>query len=122
MSREIIFRGKRVDNGEWCYGDLIHNGFDGTSRTLQTGIAAHGCYPIEVIPETVGQFTGRTDVNGVKIWEGDLILHGESKRIIEYRSTNFCATRPSGKESILLSFSTNPKVIGNRFDNPELIK
>jgi uncharacterized phage protein (TIGR01671 family) len=71
--REIIFRGKRVDNREWVEGDLVHDAFNGASRNIAIGIQEKGCYPVEVIPETVGQFTGLHDKEGKKIWEDDMI-------------------------------------------------
>jgi uncharacterized phage protein (TIGR01671 family) len=78
--REIKFRGKRIDNGEWvcggiihqtdCYGDLVDRWFivDGTT-TLDYGIG----YNEEVFPETVGQSTGRKDANGNTIYEFDTV-------------------------------------------------
>lgn len=64
--REILFRGKRIDNGEWVEGDLIHS-LDG-----RIAISADD-YLLEVQSETVCQYTGLTDRNGRKIFEGDIV-------------------------------------------------
>lgn len=78
--REIIFRGKRKDNGEWVYGYYVHlEDIHGTKTdSIYTGYADEyegdffpRCY--EVIPETVEQYTGITDDNGTKIFDGDVI-------------------------------------------------
>ena len=77
MEREILFRGKRIDSGEWHYGSLIQNGseleiYDCNQDILHCGE--------DVDPETVGQYTGLKDKNGIRIFEGD-IYHKRDKNI-----------------------------------------
>lgn len=74
--REILFRGKRTDNGEWVFGYYEkYNG--GSYINLQTDRLNSGGYPIrefiEVIPESISEFSGLTDKNGQKIFEGDIV-------------------------------------------------
>ena len=81
MEREILFRGKRIDNGEWVEGNYIFEDFD------RVGIHQIGtiiqCF---VIPETVGQFTGLLDKNDKKIFEGDIVrrFNGRGQEVMRY--------------------------------------
>lgn len=71
MSREIEFRGKRLDSGEWLYGDLMHDNHDGCYVYPNdcTGLYTEN----KVDPDTVGQYAGLNDKHGVKIFEGDVV-------------------------------------------------
>jgi uncharacterized phage protein (TIGR01671 family) len=125
--REILFRGKRVYNGEWLAGDLLANKYE---RPNICPIGDVNCYP--VIPETVGQYTGMKDKNGEKIFEGDIVKysttceiftvawHGSFAEFVisELQKPNK-ATRGS-KDMYLVNRYC--EVIGNIYDNPELLE
>lgn len=72
--REILFRGKRVDNGEWIYGGYAKcNNREYILPDIDLIGKEWVFKNIEVIPESVSQFTGFTDINGKKVFEGDIV-------------------------------------------------
>ena len=71
MKREIKFKAKSIYNGEWVYGDLLHQA-DGTHIFMGKGENGHTLCP-RVDPSTVCQFTGLKDEKGKEIWEGDIV-------------------------------------------------
>lgn len=133
--REILFRGKRKDNGELIIGAYFlmkHN--DGRQHyhhfIIPEGIDVSIGTPIEkiqveVIPDTVGQYTGLTDKNGKKIFEGDIVKAPDGEIFkIEWHSVALSWILRNKKNSCLayLRYLDMFEIIGNIHDNPELLK
>lgn len=129
----IKFRGKRIDNGEWVYGDLIENQgrFFIYHATSETTLIGHNDRDITVIAtavdnNTVGQFTGLKDKHGKEIYEGDVLKENttKSKYIIEWRADTAAFVMVSSKTDQWydMMFAKHIEIIGNIHDNPELLK
>lgn len=126
--REILFRGKWKNSGEWVYGNLFNPDKADTPTQICIGTYIEKtCYEID--PETVGEFTGVTDKNDRKIFEGDIVKRGDRIWIIEYdvKCAQFVMKTFTERGVFFIrSFDLIPsewcEVIGNKFDNPELMK
>ena len=127
--REILFRGKRLDNGEWVVGHLCEN-------YLRVGDTCICCtvelrfYP--VYPDTVGQYTGLGDKNGKPIFEGDIIKIPDDydefgMNAGEVYEVYFCCggfrlkPKYSKSRGYYLEDDKTVEVIGNIHDNPEML-
>lgn len=123
--REILFRGKRMDNGEWVEGYYAPIGKYHYILTGRLELVPYlGFEHFLVNPDTVGQFTGLTDKNGVKIFEGDIVRYGQRGKV-EYNSgsaqftLNFTNSTYEGFDKIPFC---DCEVLGNIYDNPELLE
>jgi len=128
--RDIKFRGKRIDNGEWVYGNLVQT-TKGCAYILETpsfipALTLPTEEFIEVYPESVGQYTGLKAKKGKEIYEGDIVRYeGRSYQIVydSDRSAEFRFNASYTLSNILSKTLQNPfEVIGNMHDNPELLK
>ena len=131
MNKEILFRGKRVDNNEWVFGDLIasKNKYyihpQGNSFQVD-GVLSRLIVLHEVKSETVGQYTGLTDKNGNKIFEGDIVKclsleNGYVNKEVYYAEDRARFVLGSLGSDYDFEEYINVEVIGNIYDNPELL-
>ena len=139
--REILFRGKRIDNGEWIYWDRLGRLTDINGKPIRVEINPLALCPyafyVNELPfieeEAVEQYTGLTDKNGKKIFEGDIIKGKRlnamvqiehRKYLIIFSNGSFCAEWYIGQDNYNndLHDFFDRKVIGNIHDNPELLE
>lgn len=137
--REIKFRAKMLDSDDFVYGYYIHS-------ELPNEIFKHKIYCADVNrladvkEETVGQYTELKDKNGKEIYEGDIVLYDDwemstesgsgdrfvNKGIIEYNESNCCFTVTErvmlDREDVLYEGNEDLEVIGNIYENPELLE
>lgn len=136
--REILFRGKRIYNGLWAYGNLVIDK-NGKPHIVELEVveedghhvAIDSDVPMFIDPETVGQFTGLTDKNGKKIFEGDIINFSNPRPfkdfVAEVAFDDGCfdlVNKSRCFRDYLKCYTCNHvgEVIGNRWDNPELLE
>lgn len=135
--REILFRGKRIDNGEWVEGYYRIKG-KGTDienhyimvPTFQSSIGNYDymCYftDVHIDSETLCQYTGLKDKNGNRIWENDIctLITEEGEFVIKYdeEGARFILDGDGIVGDFDNYYDYECEVIGNIFDNPELLK
>lgn len=124
--RDIKFRGKSIDNGEWVYGDLLiqKNSRQCLIRTYDTELQEYVFH--EVSPETVGQYIEFKDRNEKEIYEGDIIKTNDGmvcEVVYEEEWCRFvCVYKNGAVGHMPFIIEEDGIVIGNVFENPELLR
>ena len=119
--REILFRGKRISNSKWVEGFMYSQHFPLEFRDD----FYIRCYDTDylVIPETVGQYTGLTDKNGVRIFEGDIVDYISSDVIGNPKTGTIIVEDMTDYDTMIyLNHSEELQIIGNIHDNPDILK
>lgn len=133
--REILFRGKRIDNGEWVCGSFcmdaleLKNGLCGVDGFIRVYDFANGKMQMyEVDRETVGQYTGLTDKHGKRIFEGDIVRAVDMEDcklvgMVDWRFASWIVSGANWADTMNMAIYLHRlEIIGNIHDNPELLK
>ena len=131
--REILFKGKRIDNGEWVVGQYVNTCYPGNGKETGHFIVVYPNEYHEIYTSTLCQFTGLCDKNGKKIWENDICDRKEKyPEVVKMANGDwtldysYAIGRDYGNSYCNLGFYVNERkcgeVIGNIFDNPELLQ
>lgn len=132
MENRHLYRGKRIDTGEWVEGHLITDETDDSNcfigyviGTDEDGIP-HDLDVVQVEPSTICQCTGLKDKNGKLIWENDIIKCGSTSVVIwDEHFASWCLTKKRWMFPHFFGEAQSPEdceVIGNKLDNPELLE
>ena len=127
--REILFRGKAITSKKWIYGDLLQ--YADVAQIWED--TEQGKFNVLVIAETVGQYTGLTDKTGKKIFEGDVVEYSEididgsdikGKGVLRWNDNTASFEISCGLFGVNFcqALLSQVEVIGNIYDNPELLK
>lgn len=121
--RKILFKAKRLDNGEWVEGYLMDEDYINIPFNELGGRFDE---PIEIEPDTICQYTGLTDKNGKRIWENDILALGDIKWIVAWSVSECCYVAKDITNNVSIGLLNIVKiksvVIGNIFDNPKLLE
>lgn len=130
--REIKFRGKRLDNGEWVYGSLVL--FDGAALIADLS-SPNNCTGKPVNPKTVGQYPGLKDKHNKEIYEGDIVFVTRNQiftpgnfyserniRLVEFNNDEVRFGWSISGLMFCKTAQTRLEIIGNKHDNPELLE
>ena len=127
--KRIVFRGKRIDTGEWVYGDILQ----WTDGTVDIAPIDRDNIQHTVNPDTVGQYTGRNDRNGKEIYEGDIALmdysdfntgkDGQTYAVVRWIDDRAAFVWDAGLNYYAdMRNADNVEICGNIHDNPELLE
>ena len=137
--RNILFKAKRLDNGEWVEGYAVNYGFTGKQKWHIVPFWASDLYSYEIDPSTICQYTGLTDKNGNKIWENDIVKYHFGDDVAEIKFGEYQSCFDSQKTCHVGFYVDWQKgylrkdlgywvkmidcnIIGNEIDNPELLE